>query len=234
MGTTGNLQGAAGLESGKPAGIPASGGWKRKWLPIMVVVAVLLLAGAALAIAKNDDTPDANGLPNDSASAQTQQSSSRDGGMLDASGETSASQLTPTGDIRGVDWRSVIEVDNRSKLASVFYSDLTGDGREDALVLQVPQGSGEFLTYYVYTLEGSTPRKIFAPTPTAIYKGGVELGAEPGTFVQKSGVSKDGDWNCCPSNFNYKTYKWSQAENIFTVTDEHLVPNPQAGSATGS
>lgn len=138
-----------------------------------------------------------------------------------------------TDDIRAVDWRAQIGTQPLLRdVENVIYADLTGDGREDALVLVRLEGSGAYLDYYVFTLEGGEVVMLFEKLQVS--HGQVELGPQPQNFVETTAVYGPDDPNCCPSNLMRTTYAWSASARVFTQVTVELTPNPQAQQHFGS
>lgn len=143
-----------------------------------------------------------------------------------ATGRTTRSTTPEAGNIREVDWKAVVGTQPFVRdVEEVIYSDLTGDGQEDALVLVRLEGSGAYLDYYVYTLTGGDAVMLFEKT--GISRSQVRLGPLPLSFVETTAVYAPGDPNCCPSNLMHTTYQWYEADQAFTVTNTEVVPNPQ-------
>lgn len=145
--------------------------------------------------------------------------------VIDTTGRTGT---TPpeSGNIRAVDWKATVGVQPFVRdVEQVIYADLTGDGQEDALVLARLEGSGAYLDYYVYTLRDGVPVKLFEKL--GVFRGAVEPGTLPNSFVETTAVYGPDDPDCCPGNLMHTTYQWSEADQTFTVINTEVVPNPQ-------
>ncbi|MBU4353700.1 hypothetical protein KKA18_03385 [Patescibacteria group bacterium] len=84
----------------------------------------------------------------------------------------------------------------------IYIEDLDGDGVEEWLGIDGPEGSGGFINYSVFTMVNGEPKELFFEGP--LYQGSVK-------FVNKRieetlGYPRPGDANCCPSRMMRKLY----------------------------
>ncbi|MHB8793716.1 MAG: outer membrane protein assembly factor BamB family protein [Thermoleophilia bacterium] len=153
------------------------------------------------------------------------------GGILYALGGSGSEPPAPAesdADIRAVDWKTKMKTDGEYyNLGQLLFSDLDGDGSEEALVSQYPV-MGHVVNYFVYGYEGSVLTLLFEQQKT--FDAQLELGTEPGTFIEKTSAPGPNNPSCCPDNFRVKTYEWSPDSKTFRVIDEKLVPNPDAST----
>lgn len=100
----------------------------------------------------------------------------------------------------------------------VVFEDLTGDGREEAVVVVESGGTAGDLAVAVYRL---TP----AGAELAMFErlgGHVEV--RLGLVVTQEGVYADGDARCCPSQLRERAYGWR--DGAFVLISEQVVENP--------
>ena len=143
---------------------------------------------------------------------------------------TPAAAADTTG-IHQEDWAALLGVarqatdpgaSTRGYLDSVIYTDLTCDGRDDALVLVRMPGSGAYLTYYIYSDEGSGPTQLFKKAD--ISHGQVQMGSLPCSFEDTEPVYGPGEPECCPSQLKKTTYTWAASAKVFVETTVKTVP----------
>lgn len=139
-------------------------------------------------------------------------------------------QAVPAADgvcnIRGYDWSTLLGTkEGNDHIERTLYSDLDGDGAEEALVQRRIEGSGGYFSVYVFDCSeaGLQKTKVFPD----LRRGEVTLGSSPGTFVIKGGIFEANDRNCCPSNFGLATYSWSPENGDFVVVSHEVVHNPE-------
>lgn len=213
---------------------------KDKFLIFVTIIAIFIIAGAIMIGLKacggdkpapvaltSAETASTATVPAERTIAKTAQSTTSTETASTGAAET-------TGDIHLVDWPAVTGAaasatspgaSSYGFVESVIYRDLTGDGNEEALVLVRQQGSGGYLEYYVYTMEGSAPVKLFERHDVS--HGKVEPGAQPGSFVETEPVYGPEDPNCCPGNLKVMVYTWSAGTGTFVQTSTKLEPAPQ-------
>ena len=100
----------------------------------------------------------------------------------------------------------------------VHFEDLTGDGREEAVVVVESGGTAGDIAVAVYGLrEGIPDRLFFQPL-----SGHVEV--RVGLVVIQEGVYAAGEPRCCPSRLRESAYGWQGG--AFTLVSEQVVENP--------
>jgi hypothetical protein len=101
-------------------------------------------------------------------------------------------------------------------VSTKIYSDLTGDGIEDAII-GVPHGNS-FLSYYVYTYENDQLVKLFEKE--MVYQAQVDLGHGTGSLVESAAIAEEDKPAYCLDNLKVTTYTWNPQEKTFTATGE--------------
>ncbi len=108
----------------------------------------------------------------------------------------------------------------------IAYTDMTGDGQDEAVVVVESGGTAGDLGACVMTIDGSTPAVL-----GYVDAGGhVELRfpeAGGGVIVVQEGVAQPGDAECCPSQLRERTYRWDGDE--FELLSDQVVDNPDVG-----
>jgi hypothetical protein len=149
---------------------------------------------------------------------------------IDTNATDDSSTTQPAGsDIRAENWTAVVgagPLPADDHIESVFYSDFTGDGNEDALVLDRLSGSGGFLRLFVYSFMDGNLTRLFEALD--VPRGKARLGQTADSFVMEYSIADGDEPNCCPRHLGIKTYTWSKVKSEFTVTSEEVVPNPAA------
>ncbi len=111
---------------------------------------------------------------------------------------------------------------------TVVYADLTGDGREEAIV---PVGSGGTLgnvAYQVFTLRGGAPAAILTTTRDQTTPGGMIMNVEDGRLVRTTGKYGPEDPRCCPSVLVKTRYRWDGSSLQVEREDEvKSTPGPK-------
>lgn len=101
----------------------------------------------------------------------------------------------------------------------VIFEDLTGDEREEAVVVIESGGTAGDLAVAVYRLQEGRPLlALFAKTA-----GRVEV--RLGLVVTSEGVFAADDARCCPSQLRERAYGWREGE--FVLLYDQNVDNPQ-------
>ncbi len=105
----------------------------------------------------------------------------------------------------------------------IAYTDMTGDGVEEAVLFVESGGTAGDLGACVMTLDGGAPTVL-----GYVDAGGrVELRfpeAGGGVIVSREGVYEPGDAQCCPTNLRERTYRWDGDE--FALLSDQVVKNP--------
>lgn len=215
---------------------------KDKYVIIATVIAIFIIAGLIVIFLRacGGDQPAPTALTS-SASGSVSTAAAPFTSRTAASTQTQTMetdtgiQVTtpapPSAGIRSVDWPAIVgaapnvaspsAIDN-GFVESVIYADLTGDGKEDALVLVRQQGSGAYLDYYVYDLEAGAPVMLFERLEVS--HGEVQLGNLPLSFEETEAVFGPNDPNCCPGSLRKTVYTWSASAKMFVETTVETVP----------
>jgi hypothetical protein len=96
-------------------------------------------------------------------------------------------------------------------LQSISYADLTGDGKEEAIVVLLYRTGGTQATNYVYiySLESDTPKLLdYCYTGDRAYSGLYDVRAENGTLIFDLLDPKRASGDCCSSGFVETRYRW--------------------------
>lgn len=105
----------------------------------------------------------------------------------------------------------------------IAYTDMTGDGAEEAIVFVESGGTAGDLGACVVTLDGGA-HVVLGYVDAG---GHVELRfpeAGGGVIVAQEGVYEPGDAQCCPSSLRERTYRWDG--DTFAVVSDQVVANP--------
>lgn len=139
-----------------------------------------------------------------------------------------ATEATPAaGSLRDVDFEAIevqAELINRAgggevNAERVVFVDLTGDGREEAVVVVESGGTAGDLGVAVYRLAEGGPEVVFFEA----LAGHVEVRFD--LVVTQVGVYATGDAQCCPSQLRERAYGWRDGR--FELLSDQLVDNPQ-------
>jgi hypothetical protein len=98
---------------------------------------------------------------------------------------------------------------------SVSFGDLTGDGRDDAIVaLRFDTGGTQYSHYvYIYTLAGSSTKLLgYFHTGDRAYSGLYQVYAEGGKFVVELFDREKREGDCCSSGFIRTRYLWQKGK----------------------
>jgi hypothetical protein len=112
------------------------------------------------------------------------------------------------------------EIDTRS----VLYADLTGDGRDDAVVPIASGGTLGNLAFLVLTMKGGNPTAILTAVRDRASPGGIAMSIEDGKLVKTIGKYGPEDPRCCPSVLVKTTYRWDGS--ALQVESEREVSQP--------
>ena len=137
----------------------------------------------------------------------------------------------PAQNLREVDWESPAVLDDLRKHFNggeveqkrVAYADLTGDGKEDALVIVESGGTAGDIGAAVYSLSAGR-----ASVLAWIDRGGqIELrlpntGPNSALIIVNQGLFAAGDTNCCPSRIKETTLRWDGS--AFAIFGEQTLP----------
>lgn len=105
----------------------------------------------------------------------------------------------------------------------IAFTDMTGDGAEEAVIFVESGGTLGDLGACVMTLDGSTPAVLgFVDAGGRVELRFPEAGG--GVIVAQEGVYDSGDPECCPSQLRERTYRWDGDE--FELLSDQVVDNP--------
>lgn len=137
---------------------------------------------------------------------------------------TVVSTVTDAADIRAINWKQVTGARPLVReVEKVIYADLTGDRREQAIVMVRLEGSGAFIDYYVFSLDGGELLSLFEKSGVEL--GDIELGPLPRSFTETTSEYGPGDPNCCPGMLKKTTYQWSEQTGTFVEVSVDYAPN---------
>jgi hypothetical protein len=100
----------------------------------------------------------------------------------------------------------------------IVYEDLTGDGREEAVVVVESGGTAGDLAVAVYRLTAEGAALVL------FERLGGRVEVRLGLVVTQEGVYADDDARCCPSRLRERAYGWR--DSAFTLISEQVVDNP--------
>jgi hypothetical protein len=109
-------------------------------------------------------------------------------------------------------------------LQSVSYANLTGDGKEDAIVVLLYQTGGTQNTHYVYiySFEAGKPKLLaYCHTGSRGYSGLYKVYSERGTLVFELLDPKKMQGECCSKGFVRTRYRWANGRFEEIGAPEH-------------
>jgi hypothetical protein len=110
-------------------------------------------------------------------------------------------------------------------LKSAIYADLTGDGREEAVLPVTSEGTLGNIAYLVVTLRDASPRLILSRSLDRSSAGGLRMSLEAGNLVETAAVYGPEDAFCCPSFLRVTRFRWDGAR--LQVAGEDKVQQPK-------
>lgn len=111
-------------------------------------------------------------------------------------------------------------------LAAVVYWDLTGDGREEAVVPISSGGTLGNVAYLVLTVRSGVLESILTKPADGPTGGGIVMSVEDGRLVSLVPVYGPEDPLCCPASLKKTTYRWDGSR--LQSAGEEVIPNPNA------
>ena len=120
------------------------------------------------------------------------------------------------------------------ELNGVYFGDVTGDDRKDAVVVldAVTGGSSMPRVLYVFSDNSTKPQMLWTFNSGDRADGGLKtVYSQNGTLVIETYRGEVNDADCCPRYFEAKTYKWNG--KTFNLVDTKSLPN-STGSASFS
>ena len=109
---------------------------------------------------------------------------------------------------------------------AIEYTDLTGDGREEAVVPVSSGGTLGNLAYLVFTLRGGSPNVVLTRTIDKTSRSGLKMEMEDGRLVELVGEYGPEDPLCCPTYLRKTYFRWDGS--ALQVEREEKGPNPNA------
>jgi hypothetical protein len=110
---------------------------------------------------------------------------------------------------------------------AVAFEDLTGDGRDEAIVPVTSDGTLGNVAYVIYTLESGQPELILTRTMDRTTASGLAMGLDDaGALRETVGIYGNEDPLCCPSELRLTTFRWDG--NALQVAGETKAVNPNA------
>jgi hypothetical protein len=106
----------------------------------------------------------------------------------------------------------------------VLFADLTGEGKDDAVVTVDSGGAAGIVAVYVFSAGSGTDLKIVYRNQR-LYRASARINPGP-ALVYSLPQYKDGDELCCPSAYRETELKWSAAKKRFGVAQRRTVPAP--------
>jgi len=103
----------------------------------------------------------------------------------------------------------------------VLFADLTGEGKDDAVVMVHSGGSAGRIALYVFSAGSGRDLKIVYRNQR-LYRARVRL-RKPAQFVYSVPRYGAGDALCCPSSYRETALGWRSESRRFVVTDRRTV-----------
>jgi hypothetical protein len=102
-----------------------------------------------------------------------------------------------------------------------MFADLTGEGKDDAVVTVDSGTSAGVIAVYVFSAGTGKDLKVIYRNQR-LYRGDARINPGP-ALVYVLPVFKDGDELCCPSEYRETELKWSAAKKKFGVAKRRTV-----------
>jgi hypothetical protein len=102
-----------------------------------------------------------------------------------------------------------------------MFADLTGEGKDDAVVTVDSGTSAGVIAVYVFSAGTGKNLKVVYRNQR-LYRGDARINPGP-ALVYVLPVFKDGDELCCPSEYRETELKWSAAKKRFGVVKRRTV-----------
>jgi hypothetical protein len=104
---------------------------------------------------------------------------------------------------------------------NILFADLTGDGKDDAVVLVDSGGASGVVALYVFTAGSGTDLKVVYRNQR-LYRADARINPGP-AVVYSLPQFKTGDELCCPSAYRETELKWSAKSKRFGVAQRRTV-----------
>jgi hypothetical protein len=116
----------------------------------------------------------------------------------------------------------------------IQFADLTGDGRQDAVVLVDTGGAAGAVAIYVFSTDGkaagSALRAVYRSQQ--LYRASAEISA--GTLIVRTPRFAEGDDLCCPSRIVERVYAWKDATKTLERRSTRELPGPADTTMPGT
>jgi hypothetical protein len=103
----------------------------------------------------------------------------------------------------------------------ILFADLTGEGKDDAVVMVDSGGAAGIVGLYVFSAGSGTDLQIVYRNQR-FYRGDARINPGP-SLVYSLPMYKDGDELCCPAAYRETTLKWSTKTKRFGVAQRRTV-----------
>jgi hypothetical protein len=103
----------------------------------------------------------------------------------------------------------------------VLFADLTGEGKDDAVVTVDSGGSAGVVAVYVFSAGSGRDLRVVYRNQR-LYRGAAQLNPGP-ALVYVLPQYADGDELCCPSAYRQTELKWSAAKKRFGVAKRRTI-----------
>jgi hypothetical protein len=108
----------------------------------------------------------------------------------------------------------------------IEFADLTGDGRQDAVVLVDTGGAGGAVALYVFSTHGkaadSALRAVYRSQQ--LYRASAKISA--GTLIVRTPRFAEGDDLCCPGRIIERVYAWNDDKKTVERRSTRELPGP--------
>ncbi|HEX5368246.1 MAG TPA: hypothetical protein VFY10_02420, partial [Dehalococcoidia bacterium] len=94
----------------------------------------------------------------------------------------------------------------------VFYADLTGDKRDEAIVPITSGGTMGNIAYVVLAMKSGKPQVILTRTMDRTTPSGLKMTIEKGTLIETAALYADEDPLCCPSQLRRTEFQWDGSQ----------------------
>jgi hypothetical protein len=105
---------------------------------------------------------------------------------------------------------------------AILFADLTGEGKDDAVVLVDSGGASGVVALYVFSAGSGSDLKIVYRNQR-LYRAGARINPGP-SLVYTAPLFNDGDELCCPSASRETELRWSTKTKRFGVVQRRTVP----------
>ena len=105
--------------------------------------------------------------------------------------------------------------------STILFADLTGDGKDDAVVMVDSGTAAGEIAMYVFSAGSGTDLKIVYRNQR-MYRGEAHINPGP-SLVYSLPSYKAGDELCCPAAYRETTLKWSSKTKRFGVASRRTV-----------